>query len=181
MKQFATLLFVLFASSGAIGTVEAQQASTKVAGFKGIFLNDWNDSENKLVQLAEAIPADKYSWRPAQGVRSFSEVYMHVAGANYFMAGPVGVKPPAGFGFNSEKTVTEKAKVIQALRASCEQVRQAVMKLSDSDLNKAATAEGQQTTIEGVLFTLSGHTHEHLGQLIAYARMNGVVPPWSKE
>lgn len=74
--------------------------------------------ENKLVTLAEAIPAEKYSWRPAQGVRSVSEVFMHVAGANYFMTGPVGVKPPAGFGFNSEKTVTEKGKVIQALRAS---------------------------------------------------------------
>lgn len=181
MKQFATLLFVCFASAGAIATLDAQQSSTRVSGFKNIFLSDWNDSEKKLVQLADAIPAEKFSWRPAKGVRSVSEVYMHVAGANYFMAGPVGVKPPAGFGFDAEKTVTEKAKVIQALRASFAQVRQAVMNLSDADMNKQATAEGQQTTYEGLLFTLSGHTHEHLGQLIAYARSIGVVPPWSRE
>lgn len=181
MSRFANLLLVCLASSGAVATLHAQQSSTKAPGFRSVFLSDWKDTENKMISLAEVMPAEKYSWRPGKGVRSFSEACMHVAGANYFMAGPIGVKPPAGFSFNSEKTVTEKAKVIEALKASFAQVQQAAMNLSDADLRKQATAEGQQTTYEGLLFTLSNHTHEHLGQMIAYARSNGVVPPWSKE
>ena len=157
------------------------QSSAKVSGFRGIFLSDWKESEDKLLALAGAIPQEKYTWRPAPGVRSVSEVYIDVAGANYFMAGPVGVKPPSSFNSNMEKTVTDKAKVMEALRASFAEVRQAVMNLSDDDLRKPATMEGQQTTNEGALFILAGHTHEHLGQLIAYARSIGVTPPWSKD
>ena len=156
------------------------QSSAKVSGFRGIFLSDWKDTEDKLVALAGAIPQEKYSWRPAKGVRSVSEVYMHVAGSNFFMGGPIGVKPPSGSN-NMEKTVTEKAKVIEALRGSFAQIRQAVMNLSDADLSRPTTAEGQQTTYEGLLFFLAGHTHEHLGQLIAYARSNGIAPPWSRD
>ena len=178
MRQFAHVLFVGLALSASIVPMHAQ-SSAKVSGFRGIFLSDWKDSEDKLIALASAIPPEKYSWRPAKGVRSVSEVYMHVAESNYYMAGPVGVKPPSGFNSNMEKTVTERAKVIEALRASFAQVRQAVMNLSDADLSKPTTVEGQQTTNEGLLFFLAGHTHEHLGQLIAYARGNGIVPPWS--
>jgi uncharacterized damage-inducible protein DinB len=106
---------------------------------------------------------------------------MHVAGANYFAGGPIGVKPPSGFSFNMEKTVTERVKVMEALRASFAQIRQGVVSLSDADLSKPTTIEGQQTTYEGLLFFLANHTHEHVGQLIAYARSNGIVPPWSKD
>lgn len=178
MRQITHVLFLFLAASGSLVTLDAQ-SSAKVSGFRGIFLSDLKDSEDKLVALAGAIPAEKYSWRPAKGVRSVSEVYMHVAGTNYFVGGPIGVKAPSGFSFNSEKTVTEKAKVIEALRASFAQIRQAVMNLSDADMSKPTTAEGQPTTYEGLLFFLAGHTHEHLGQLIAYARSNGIVPPWS--
>jgi uncharacterized damage-inducible protein DinB len=180
MRQFTHVLFFFVALSGTLVTLGAQSPA-KVSGFRGIFLSDWKDSEDKLIALAGAIPQDKYTWRPGKGVRSVSEVYMHVAGTNYFMGGPIGVKPPSAFNFNSEKTVTEKAKVIEALRSSFTQIRQAVMNLSDADLSKPTTTEGQQTTLEGMLFFLAGHTHEHLGQLIAYARSNGIVPPWSKD
>ena len=178
MRQFAHVLFVGLALSGSMISLSAQ-SSAKVSGFRGVFLSDWKDSEDKLVALAGAIPQEKYSWRPAKGVRSVSEVYIHVAGSNYFMGAPMGVKPPTGFSEKMEKTVTEKAKVLEALHASFAQVRQAVIKLSDADLSKPANVEGQQTTYEGMLFFLAAHTHEHLGQLIAYARSNGIAPPWS--
>jgi len=178
MRHFSHLLFLCLAVSGGTAALHAQSPA-KATGFRATFLSDWKDSEDKLVALANAIPQEKYGWRPAKGVRSVSEVYIHVAGSNYFMAGPIGVKPPSGFNFNMEKTVTEKAKVIEALRASFAQVRQAVMNLSDADLSKPANVEGQQTTNEGALFFLAAHTHEHLGQLIAYARSNGIAPPWS--
>ena len=177
MRQITHVLFLFLASWGSLVTLDAQ-SSAKISGFRGIFLSDWKDSEDKLVALAGAIPPEKYSWRPAKGVRSVSEVYMHVAETNYFVGGPIGVKPPSGSN-NMEKTVIEKAKVVEALRASFAQIRQAVMNLSDADLSKPTTAEGQQTTYEGLLFFLASHTHEHLGQLIAYARSNGIVPPWS--
>jgi len=169
MRQFTHVLFLFLALLGSLITLEAQ-SSAIVSGIRGIFLSDWKDSEDKLVALAGAIPQEKYSWRPAKGVRSVSEVYMHVAGTNYFMGGTIGAKPPSGFNFNMEKTVTENAKAMEALRASFAQIRQALMNLSDADLSKPTTAEGQQTTYEGLLFFLAGHTHEHLGQLIAYAR-----------
>ena len=180
MRQFNHVLFLFLALSVSLVTLNAQ-SSAQLSGFRGIFLSDLKDSEDKLVALAGAIPQEKYGWRPAKGVRSVSEVYMHLAGTNYFVGGPIGVKPPSGFNFNMEKTVTEKAKVTEALRASFAQIRQAVMNLSDADLSKPTTAEGQQTTYEGLLFFLAGHTHEHLGQLIAYVRGNGIVPPWSKD
>lgn len=180
MRQFNHVLFLCLALAGSSAALHAQTPA-RASTFRAIFLNDWKDSEDKLIALAGAIPQEKYSWRPAKGVRSVSEVYIHVAGANYFMAGPIGVKPPSGFSPNMEKTVTEKAKVIDALRASFAEVRQSVMSLSDADLRKPATMEGQQTTNEGALFILATHTHEHLGQLIAYARSIGIVPPWSKD
>ena len=143
------------------------------------FLSDLTDLEKKLGSLAEAIPAEKYSWRPAKGVRSFSEVYMHTAVSNYYFVTSFGVKPPNGMNDDAEKTVTQKAKVIEVLKASVASIRRAVTNLSEADLKKTTAVEGQQTSYEGALLIIAGHMHEHLGQLIAYARMNGIVPPWS--
>jgi uncharacterized damage-inducible protein DinB len=148
--------------------------------FKQVFLHQLDDTEKKLVGLAEATPQEKYSWRPAEGIRSISEVFMHEAGANVFFMTFMGVKPPAGFDPKGEKTVTEKAKVIEALHASFTHVRDAVTSMSDADMSKTAKMFGQTLTYEEALFVMTNHMHEHLGQAIAYARTNGIVPPWSK-
>jgi len=150
-----------------------------VKGFRGDFLTQLDATEKKLVDLANAIPDEKYSWRPEEGVRSVSEVYVHVAGANYFFLSFAGVKPPDGISQDMEKTVTRKADVVEALKKSFAFAREAVMKMTDADLAHPAKMFGQETTVEGVLFVMSLHMHEHLGQSIAYARMNGVVPPWT--
>ena len=91
------------------------------------------------------------------------------------------MKLPGGIDENSERTVTQKAKVIEALKASLALIRQGVMNLPEADLKKTTSMEGQQMSYEGALRVISDHMHEHLGQLIAYARMNGIVPPWSRE
>src|SRR5712692_4289491 len=148
-------------------------------GFRAEFLRDLSDVEKKIEDLAAAMPADKYSWRPAPGVRSISEVYVHIAGANYLFASFVGVKPPAGISRDMEKTVTEKAKVLEVMKQSFDHARQTVQGLSDEDMSKPVKMFGRDTTYGGVLFTMANHMHEHLGQSIAYARNNGVVPPWS--
>ena len=150
------------------------------AGFRGDVLRQVNDVEKKLTALAEAFPAEKFSWRPGAGVRSVSEVFMHVAGGNYLLIGLTGVKPPAGLSPDMEKTVTEKAKVIEFMKQSFEHVRKAVNGATDADLEKPAKFFGRPSTVREIYFVASNHFHEHLGQAIAYARMNGIVPPWSQ-
>jgi uncharacterized damage-inducible protein DinB len=140
------------------------------------------DAETKLIKLAEAIPADKYSWRPGKDVRSVSEVFLHVAGGNFRIPQFVGVAPPADFnpqGF--DKSITDKAKVVDTLKQSFVHAKQALTKLTDADLEKQADFFGRKATYRMVMFFLAAHQHEHLGQSIAYARVIGVTPPWTEE
>lgn len=153
------------------------QASMKAVGFKAEFNTNLDDVQEKILELAESIPADKYSWRPGSDVRSVSEVFMHVAGSNYFLASFLGVDPPKTNG-DLEKKYTKKADVVAELRRSFEHLRAAAN--GTTNLEQPVRMFGRQTSNLGVLFTISNHLHEHLGQSIAYARMNGVVPPWSR-
>jgi uncharacterized damage-inducible protein DinB len=149
----------------------------KPTGFQAEFLANLDEVQEKIMELAESTPADKFAWRPAPGVRSISEIYMHVAGGNYFLATFVGVKPPAPMP-DLEKDVTKKADVVAELKRSFDHLRAAAA--GANDLEKPVKMFGNQTTHRGVLMTMLSHLHEHLGQSIAYARMNGVVPPWSR-
>jgi uncharacterized damage-inducible protein DinB len=161
-------------------TMPVQKAQAR-AGFRGEFLDLLDDAQKKVLTLADAVPADKYSWRPAPGVRSVGEVYMHLASANYFFPTLWGVKPPADVDVaNLEKQGGDKAKVAAALQQSFAHVRQVVDATSDADLDKPISLFGHPGTVRMAMFVLANHIHEHLGQSIAYARSNGVVPPWSK-
>ena len=149
-------------------------------GVKSEVLTWIKDAETKLIELAEATPEGKYSWRPAKGVRSTGEVFMHVAASNYALPGFVGVKAPEGFDFATyEKSKTRKADIVAALRSSFEHMEKAWNEMSDADLEKPAEFFGMKTTTRGAYLLLLSHCHEHLGQSIAYARSNGVVPPWT--
>lgn len=170
-------------SACALSVMSAQETAAPAPTpptFKQVFVNRLDDTEKKLVSLAEAMPQEKYSWRPMEGVRSVSEVFMHEAGANYGFMAMMGVKPPAGVDRNAEKTVTDKAKVVEALKASFAHVRDAVNGFTDADMAKSVKMFGMTLTQEEALFIMANHMHEHLGQAIAYARTNGIVPPWSK-
>ena len=141
-----------------------------------------DDAGNKMIRLAEAFPPEKYTWRPMEGVRSVSEVFLHVAGGNIGIARAAGAQPPADFvaqGF--DRSTTEKAKVVDWLRRSLDLARQAVQNVSDEDMNKSGNLFGRPATWREILFYRSSHAHEHLGQAIAYARMNQIVPPWTEE
>lgn len=167
----AALLFpcLAWAASPAPGP-----AST--SAFRAEFLANLDEVEDKFVRLATATPAEKFTWRPAPGVRSISEVYMHIAGSNVFLASFLGGPAPETNG-DRETSITRKDEVIAELKQSFAHVRK-VVRASD-DLDKPVKLFGRPTTRRGVLLTLISHLHEHLGQEIAYARMNGVVPPWS--
>jgi uncharacterized damage-inducible protein DinB len=179
MKVLALLLVAALSPTLAAARVQnapKAQAGAKEPGFRVEFSANLDDVQQKILALAEATPAAKFTWRPAQDVRSISEVYMHIAGGNYFLATFLGVDPPKSNG-DIEKTITKKEDVIAELRRSFEHLRAAANGVSD--LEAPVKMFGTATTNRGVLVTVVSHLHEHLGQSIAYARMNGVVPPWS--
>jgi uncharacterized damage-inducible protein DinB len=156
-------------------------ATTARADAKSEMLTWIKDAEQKLVELSDAMPEAKYSWRPGKGVRSVGEVYMHVAAANFGVPGLLGVAtPPEGFKIETyEKSLTKKEDIRKAVAESFAHMEKAFEGLSDADLEKPAEFYGTQTTVRGGYLLLLTHAHEHLGQSIAYARMNGVVPPWT--
>ena len=132
----------------------------------------------QLVALAEATPADKFAWRPAPGVRSMSEVYMHIAIANFYLLNQTGLKEPE-VTTELEKTVTSKADVIDWLKRSLGAVKTARAQLKPGDLERKVKIGGKVVPADGVYLRIIIHNNEHMGQLVAYARMNGIVPPWS--
>ncbi|HTY59181.1 MAG TPA: DinB family protein [Bacteroidota bacterium] len=149
------------------------------SGFRAELLGQINFAEKRIEDLASAMPAEKYSWRPGEGVRSVSEVYVHIIGANYLFMSFLGVKPPMKMDPDMEKTMTDKSEIAAKFKPSFDHFRNAVLGLSDKDLDKTTKMFGSTTTYRNVLVTAIAHLHEHLGQSIAYARVNGIVPPWT--
>ncbi len=144
-------------------------------------LADLKNVETKYTDLAGAMAADKYTYRPGEGVRSVSEVYLHVAAANFGLSRIFGTPPPEGFDFRGmEKSTTDKAEIGSKLSESFAHIRGAIEKLGDGDAEKAVKMFGRDTTMRGALAGALGHLHEHLGQAIVYARVNGTTPPWSE-
>ncbi|MCU1286961.1 MAG: hypothetical protein JWO13_3311 [Acidobacteriales bacterium] len=161
----------------------ATTSPATATGFRADLLKSLDDLEKKSVSLAEAIPQEKYSWRPGEGVRSIGEVYMHMAQGNYAYCGMVGNKAPADLDVAGlEKLANDKAKVVSTLKQSFAHVRQTMnMQTSDADLEKSAKVRGKESTVRNALFLMQVHQSEHLGQSIAYARSVNVVPPWTEE
>jgi uncharacterized damage-inducible protein DinB len=171
---------VLAVLIGATAVARGAEPTAAPTGFRAEFIAEVDSIGKKLTNLAGAIPQEKYGWRPAPGIRSVSEVYVHVAGGNYLLPSFMGVKVPEGISREMEKTVTEKAKVIETLKKSLEHVRSVAENMSDADLDKKVKFFGREMTQRALMVVTLNHMHEHLGQSIAYARMNGVAPPWSE-
>jgi uncharacterized damage-inducible protein DinB len=136
----------------------------------------------QLVQLAEAVPATKYTWRPAPGIMSIGEVYAHVANANYFFLRELGITAPKDFrGAELLKKADDKAEVVKWLRASLDALGAERAKSTPESRARRVQFLNKQvdTTAEGVWMRAIAHLNEHMGQSIAYARTNGVKPPWS--
>jgi uncharacterized damage-inducible protein DinB len=141
---------------------------------------EWTHVSRQLIALAEAIPPAKYSWRPAPGVRSTGEVLLHIAGTNFYLLDRMGHKMPNDFAsVDVDKVATDKAKVIEWLKRSLDAVRDAHSTVTAAELKKQSKLLGKEATWEGLYLRMLVHANEHMGQLVAYARMNGVVPPWS--
>jgi uncharacterized damage-inducible protein DinB len=120
-------------------------------------------------------------WRPGPGVRSTSEVFMHVAMSNFYLLSVTGPKMPADLASpDMEKTVTAKADVISWLKRSLDAVKTARAGLQPGDLQRKVKIAGRDATADGIYLRIIIHANEHMGQLVAYARVNGIVPPWSE-
>ncbi|MCB1023158.1 MAG: DinB family protein [Acidobacteria bacterium] len=184
MKNIVKLALALGLTTAFVISSFAQSMQAKrsdISGARAETMSQLVAAEKKFIALAEAMPQEKYSWRPGEGVRSVSEVFMHVASSNYGVLSAAGVKPE---GVTTEQLrgyekITDKAKVIAAIKKSFEDARSGIEGISDDDLDNSVKLFGSDSTVRGVLIALAVHCHEHLGQSIAYARTNGVVPPWS--
>jgi len=164
-----------------LGAVSLHAQTDPLEGLWQGYDGEWVHVSKQLVALAEAIPAEKYGWRPGPGVRSTSEVFMHIAIANFYLLSVTGPKMPADLtSAELEKTVTAKAKVIDCLKRSLEAVKTAHAGIKSADLQRKVKIEDRDATVDGMYLRIIVHANEHMGQLVAYARMNGIVPPWSE-
>jgi len=162
------------------GALSAQQ--DPLEGLWQGFDGEWGHVSRQLIALAEAIPPQTYSWRPGPGVRSTSEVFMHIAIANFGLLAFTGPKMPSDLNSpDLEKTVTAKADVVNWLKRSLEAVKTARAGLKAGELDRKVKVNGTDATIDGVYLRIIIHANEHMGQLVAYARVNGIVPPWSAQ
>ena len=156
-------------------------AQTAPEGIWQGYDGEWKHVSKQLLDLAEATPQDKFSWRPAPGVRSTSEVYMHIALANFYLLSVTGPKMPAELTREMEKSVTAKADVINWLKRSLDAVKEAHAGITQKDLDRKVHIADRDATVDGMYLRIIVHANEHMGQLVAYARMTGVIPPWSKK
>lgn len=169
------------------GLLVLAQAPKMPGKFQQEFLLSFNDAETKVVRLARAMPAEKYSWRPGKDVRSVGEVYVHIANGNRLLLGLLNGMPAREAFMKTvrdneerEKTITAKDKIVADLEASFREVHAALETATEADLSKSINFFGEQTTPRADYLSILEHVSEHLGQSIAYARMNGIVPPWSR-
>jgi uncharacterized damage-inducible protein DinB len=158
----------------------ADEAVASLSGERSAMIAQIQQAEDKLIDLAGAIPEAKYSWRPRKGVRSVAEVFRHVVTSNYLFPTWFGTRPPAGFDMkNYEAGHSDREQIVQDLKASFAHLRKAIADTPDGDLTKTVKiGDHDGTEREGMMIAVT-HAHEHLGQSIAYARMIGIVPPWT--
>ncbi len=180
MKSSTLVLFAIALTALAVIPLNAQD--------KPAFVNDYLGQvmfvEGQIMSLEEAVPAEKYSWRPSEGVRSIGETYRHMAFGNYLLTKTLGTEPPADVNFSMDlkkwdTAITDKAKIGAGLKASIDHLKMAAGKLTEANLAEMVELFGNKMTKRSLLMSSLNHLHEHLGQSIAYARMNNIVPPWT--
>ncbi|MFK7847874.1 MAG: DinB family protein [Rhodothermales bacterium] len=172
-------IFVLLVFLGA-GMLPSSSTAQDAASFKAEFLRHFNTSSRKFIALGEAMPANTYSWRPEEKAMSVELVYMHIARYNYnYLHTYLGADLPKGIDLDSMEEITGKDEVLEHLKNSADYVRKISGEMGEKELAQATRLYGRDVEGWGVMMQLITHMNEHLGQSIAYARMNDVTPPWS--
>lgn len=169
---------------------------SRIPGCRGEFLWEIEIAERQVLGLAEAFPPEKYDWRPDPKARSVSEVLVHIAAGSFMLLDMIGIPVPADL-YQSipengqerflaliktsdqlEAGVREKPAVINLVRRAFQALRQALTRADDAELECKQHFFYEDTTVRRIYLRLIAHTHEHMGQLIAYLRFNGIAPPW---
>jgi uncharacterized damage-inducible protein DinB len=165
----------------ALSGVRAARADDAVPGVRGAVIGNMMMAAKEIEELAAAVPDKKYDWRPGKGVRSVGEVYLHVVQANYLLPMMMGATPPMSKEelMGMDKMTADKAKIAQMLKDSYVFATKAIADTPDTDLDTQVDFFGNKMSKLSVMMVMASHSHEHLGQSIAYARTNGIVPPWT--
>ena len=183
--SFVLVLAGLNAGANGAWARASDQATDHTApsyDMKAQSLFDLEQVQEKFVDLANAVPADKLPWRPSADSRSFAEVFLHVAGERYGILGLMEAEKPAGFDAQKfEKSTTDRAQIVAELKKSWEFAQKTINGMTNADFAKLLPNLGPQANAGDIVYILVADTHEHLGQAIAYARENGIVPPWTAE
>lgn len=151
------------------------------ATLRSELLGHFNASIGKVIALAEAMPQERYGWKPHSEAMPVAQVYAHIARYNYYYpASSMGVASPSNIGLDTLEAMRDKAQIVQLLRQSADHARRAIKEMPAEQLEVSTKLYGRTVPQWAVLLQLVAHMNEHLGQSIAYARSNDVVPPWSR-
>jgi len=189
MLKIKSFLFSVFAIAILLVVIRPVSANNPPSDIVIVneFIGQTEFVRGRLTQLAEAMPEATYQWRPMEGVRSVSEVYLHAAFSNYACVTVSGGTVPESVGFvmdfskspEWETQTTDKAAVIEKLNESFDILKKRIAELTQEDLDREVEVFGMTMSVRNFIISMIAHAHEHLGQGIAYARMNDVTPPWS--
>lgn len=184
MRKFISIFFSVFVAAILLVMIKPVSAHNPPSQpvFVQEYLGQTDFIEGRLSQLLGAMSQDQMNWTPAEGVRTCGQIYLHVAEANHMLAAFMTGAEMKGERGAMEKSTSDKDEIVKMLKDSFAAVKEAAAKLSEEDLNKMVqTPFGMEMSMRNFMISLLSHSHEHLGQGIAYARMNGVTPPWSQE
>lgn len=182
MTRPVRILLAAACGAALLGAVPSFASDAPSApGIRGEVIANLQDAGEKIIELAGAMPARKWAWRPSKGVRSVGEAYLHVAQGNYAMSAFLGAKPPLSMAVlgKLDTTPTTNERTLQLLKDSFAFAEKTIAEMPDAELSATADFFGRPMTKQAILLAIATHAHEHLGQSIAYARTCGVVPPWS--
>lgn len=178
MKTFPAFITILFL------IIACQRAPSQDAAADNNFRDQFSQSfqyASRVLDLAKAMPAETYSWRPEEGVMSVEEVYTHIAHYNFlYLENQLDISSPDDIDLDNVESITGKEEVVAILERSINHVLETVKQMPDSKFSEETELYGRTVNGQAVLLQLVTHKSEHVGQSIAYARMNGIVPPWSR-
>ncbi len=186
-RLFPMLMVVLLAMSAISASAQNMESATAdhtapSYDLKAQALLDLERVNKKFVDLVNVVPADRLTWRPTEDSRSYAEVFLHVAAERYGFLGLMGAEAPAGVDAKGlEKSTTDRAKIVAELNKSWEFTQKTINGMTNADYAKLLPKLGPQANEGDVVYLLVADAHEHLGQSVAYARMNAIVPPWTVE
>lgn len=179
MKRVLGVLAVM--ALVAMSAPRAARCDDAVPGVRGEIIANLMSAAKEVEELASAVPDKKYDWRPSKGVRSVGEVYLHICQGNYLIgmftgaATPMSKEEVGGM----DKMKADKAKITQMLKDSYAYATKVIADTPDADLESQVDFFGTKMSKRAFFMVLASHSHEHLGQSIAYARTNDIVPPWT--